>query len=249
MSKKHILNAGICCICTAVIFGLHFSVYGRMLLQEPFLCWFHTCAVFICISPTGRPGRDNENRGFPPNHIVTRLCQLIWCAILCTIPYVLCIEPYSLDNWIFLPLWATLSIIELRYREQNSTAYAAAMVAVLCITGAFLLITHPITASQAQSIVEQAGYTDCAYYKVNPNNNTAYKDGRDSEALYFTAPEPADKSRLLCLFRQTRMAKNTVFLFLIFRGTIDEEQNKEFNLYGIQNHHQTGRLGAEARRI
>ena len=45
----------------------------------------------------------------------------------------------------------------------------------------------PITASQAQNIVEQACYTNCVYYKVNPNNNTAYKDGRDSEALYFTA--------------------------------------------------------------
>ena len=141
----------------------------------------------------GRTGEEREP-WFPPNHIVTRLCQLIFCGILCTIPYILFTEPYSLDNWIFLPLWATLSIIELRYREQNSTAYAAAMVAVLCITGAFLLITHPITASQAQNIVEQAGYTDCVYYKVNPNNNTAYKDGRDSEALYFTAPEPADMS-------------------------------------------------------
>ena len=28
MSKKHIMNAGICCICTAVIFGLHFFVYA-----------------------------------------------------------------------------------------------------------------------------------------------------------------------------------------------------------------------------
>ena len=34
MSKKHIMNAGICCICTAVIFGLHFFVYGRMLLDN-----------------------------------------------------------------------------------------------------------------------------------------------------------------------------------------------------------------------
>lgn len=35
MSEKHILNAGICCICTAVIFYLHFFVYGRMLLDNP----------------------------------------------------------------------------------------------------------------------------------------------------------------------------------------------------------------------
>lgn len=222
MSKKHILNAGICCICTAVIFGLHFFVYGRMLLDNPVLIGA-TCAVFIA-SAAGRTGEEREP-WFPPNHIVTRLCQLIWCAILCTIPYVLCIEPYSLDNWIFLPLWATLSIIELRYREQNSTAYAAAMVAVLCITGAFLLITHPITASQTQSIVEQAGYTDCAYYKVNPNNNTAYKDGRDSEALYFTAPEPADMSDYYA-FSANKDGEKYGVLVSYFRGTIDEEQKQ-----------------------
>lgn len=222
MSKKHILNAGICCICTAVIFGLHFFVYGRMLLDNPVLIGA-TCAIFIA-SAAGRTGEEREP-WFPPNHIVTRLCQLIWCAILCTIPYVLCIEPYSLDNWIFLPIWATLSIIELRYREQNSTAYAAAMVAVLCITGAFLLITHPITASQAQNIVEQAGYTDCVYYKVNPNNNTAYKDGRDSEALYFTAPEPADMSDYYA-FSANKDGEKYGVLVSYFRGTIDEEQKQ-----------------------
>lgn len=222
MSKKHILNAGICCICTAVIFGLHFFVYGRMLLDNPVLIGA-TCAVFIA-SAAGRTGEEREP-WFPPNHIVTRLCQLIWCAILCTIPYVLCIEPYSLDNWIFLPLWATLSIIELRYREQNSTAYAAAMVAVLCITGAFLLITHPITASQTQSIVEQAGYTDCAYYKVNPNNNTAYKDGRDSEALYFTAPEPTDKSDYYA-FSANKDGEKYGVLVSYFRGTIEVQEKQ-----------------------
>ena len=113
MSKKHIMNAGICCICTAVIFYLHFFVYGRMLLDNPVLVGA-TCAVFIA-SAAGRTGEEREP-WFPPNHIVTRLCQLIFCGILCTIPYILFTEPYSLDNWIFLPLWATLSIIELRYR-------------------------------------------------------------------------------------------------------------------------------------
>ena len=222
MSKKHIMNAGICCICTAVIFGLHFFVYGRMLLDNPVLVGA-VCFIFIA-SAAGRTGEEREP-WFPPNHIVTRLCQLIFCGILCTIPYILFTEPYSLDNWIFLPLWATLSIIELRYREQNSTAYAAAMVAVLCITGAFLLITHPITASQAQNIVEQAGYTDCVYYKVNPNNKTAYKDGRDSEALYFTAPEPADMSDYYA-FSANKDGEKYGVLVSYFRGTIDEEQKQ-----------------------
>ena len=222
MSKKHIMNAGICCICTAVIFYLHFFVYGRMLLDNPVLVGA-TCAVFIA-SAAGRTGEEREP-WFPPNHIVTRLCQLIFCGILCTIPYILFTEPYSLDNWIFLPLWATLSIIELRYREQNSTAYTVTMAVALCVTGAFLLITHPITASQAQNIVEQAGYTNCVYYKVNPNNNTAYKDGRDSEALYFTAPEPADKSDCYA-FSANKDGEKYGVLVSYFRGTIDEEQKQ-----------------------
>ena len=222
MSKKHIMNAGICCICTAVIFGLHFFVYGRMLLDNPVLVGA-TCAVFIA-SAAGRTGEEREP-WFPPNHIVTRLCQLIFCGILCTIPYILFTEPYSLDNWIFLPLWATLSIIELRYREQNSTAYTVTMAVALCVTGAFLLITHPITASQTQNIVEQAGYTDCVYYKVDPNNNTAYKDGRDSEALYFSAPEPADKSDYYA-FSANKDDEKYGVLVSYFRGTIDEEQKQ-----------------------
>ena len=222
MSKKYIMNAGICCICTAVIFYLHFFVYGRILLDNPVLVGA-TCAVFIA-SAAGRTGEEREP-WFPPNHIVTRLCQLIFCGILCTIPYILFTEPYSLDNWIFLPLWATLSIIELRYQEQNSTAYAAAMAAVLCITGAFLLITHPITASKAQNIVEQAGYTDCVYYKVNPNNNTAYKDGPDSEALYFTAPEPADKSDCYA-FSANKDGEKYGVLVSYFRGTIEVQEKQ-----------------------
>ena len=222
MSKKYIMNAGICCICTAVIFYLHFFVYGRILLDNPVLIGA-TCAVFIA-SAAGRTGEEQEP-WFPPNHIVTRLCQLIFCGILCTIPYILFTEPYSLDNWIFLPLWATLSIIELRYREQNSTAYAVAMAAVLCITGAFLLITHPITASKAQNIVEQAGYTDCVYYKVNPNNNTAYKDGPDSEALYFTAPEPADKSDCYA-FSANKDGEKYGVLVSYFRGTIEVQEKQ-----------------------
>lgn len=222
MSQKHILNAGICCICTAVIFYLHFFVYGRMLLDNP-MSVGAICFIFIAAA-AGRTGEERES-WFPPNHIVTRLCQLIWCAALCTIPYVLYIEPYSLNNWIFLPLWIALTIMELNHQEKNPAAYTIFMVLVLCIVGAFLLITHPITVSQAQNIVEQAGYTDCVYYKVNPNNNTAYKDGRDSEALYFTAPEPADKSDYYA-FSANKDGEKYGVLVSYFRGTIDEEQKQ-----------------------
>ena len=222
MSKKHVMNAGICCICTAVIFGLHFFVYGRMLLDNPVLVGA-TCAVFIA-SAAGRTGEEREP-WFPPNHIVTRLCQLIWCAALCTIPYVLCIEPYSLYNWIILPLWIAVTLMALNHQEKNPTAYTVSMVSVMCVAGAFLLIAHPITASQAQNIVEQAGYTNCVYYKVNPNNNTAYKDGRDSEALYFTAPEPADKSDCYA-FSANKDGEKYGVLVSYFRGTIEVQEKQ-----------------------
>lgn len=222
MSKKHIMNAGICCICTAVIFYLHFFVYGRMLLDNP-VSVGAVCFIFIA-SAAGRTGEEREP-WFPPNHIVTRLCQLIWCAGLSTMLYALCIAPYSLDSWMFFTLWIAFTIIELVRREKNPAAYAVSMVLVLCITGAFLLIAHPITASQAQSIVEQAGYTDCVYYKVDPNNNTAYKDGPGSEALYFYASEPADKSDYYA-FSANKDGEKYGVLVSYFRGTIDEEQKQ-----------------------
>ena len=165
--RKHVCCTAVCVVCTAVLFYLHFIVYGGVLLEKPLLIGI-ICAVFIAAA-TGRIGGSREP-WFPPNHIVTRLCQLIWCAALGTIPYVLCIDPYSLD--------IAVTVIELVHREDNSAAYSIAMVLALCVTGAFLLVVHPITVSQAQSIVEQAGYTDCVYYKVDADGNLAHEDGR-----------------------------------------------------------------------
>ena len=223
MSNKHIMNAGICCICTAVIFGLHFFVYGRMLLDNPVLVGA-TCAVFIA-SAAGRTGEEREP-WFSPNHIVTRLCQLIWCAALGTIPYVLCIDPYSLDNWIVFLLWIAVTVIELVHREDNSAAYSIAMVLALCVTGAFLLIVHPITVSQAQSIVEQAGYTDCVYYKVDADGNLAHEDGRpDGAIIYVPSPESAERSEYYA-FSAVKGKEEYGILISRFRGTIDVEQKR-----------------------
>ena len=99
------------------------------------------------------------------------------------------------------------------------------MAVALCVTGAFLLITHPITASQAQNIVEQAGYTDCVYYKVNPNNNTAYKDRSGQRGSLLYCAEPADKSDCYA-FSANKDGEKYGVLVSYFRGTIDEEQNK-----------------------
>ena len=216
MSNKHIMNAGICCICTAVIFGLHFFVYGRMLLDNPVLVGA-TCAVFIA-SAAGRTGEEREP-WFPPNHIVTRLCQLIWCAALGT----MCCVSTRIPS--ITGLFA-VTVIELVHREDNSAAYSIAMVLALCVTGAFLLVVHPITVSQAQSIVEQAGYTDCVYYKVDADGNLAYEDGRpDGAIIYVPSPESAERSEYYA-FSAVKGKEEYGILISRFRGTIDIEQKR-----------------------
>lgn len=191
MRKKNMINAGICCICTAVIFGLHFFVYGGVLLKNPLLIGI-ACAAFIA-SAAGCTGEKQETL-FPPNHIRTRIGQLLFCCILCSVPYVLYVEPYSLYNWIFFLLWIAVAMIELVHREKNLVFYSATMVLVLCVTGAFLLITHPITVSQARNLVEQAGYTDL--YRFQSDNWDAARFAQvinhDTEIIGCTMPEEKD---------------------------------------------------------
>ena len=189
--RKHVCCTAVCVVCTAVLFYLHFFVYGGLLFNNLLLVGA-TCAA-AAAAATGRIGGSREP-WFPPNHIVTRLCQLIWCAALGTIPYVLCIDPYSLDNWIVFLLWIAVTVIELVHREDNSAAYSIAMVLALCVTGAFLLIVHPITVSQARNLVEQAGYTDLYRFQSVDWDATRFAQviNNDTEIIGCTMPEEKD---------------------------------------------------------
>lgn len=221
--RKHVCCTAVCVVCTAVLFYLHFFVYGGLLFNNPLLVGA-TCAA-AAAAATGRIGGSREP-WFPPNHIGTRLCQLIWCAALGTIPYVLCTEQHSLDNWIFLPLWAAIIVIELIYRERKPAFYTISMVLVMCIVGAFLLITHPITVSQARNIAEQAGYIDCVYYKVDADGNLAHEDGRpDGAIIYVPSPESVDRSEYYA-FSAVKGKEEYGILISRFRGTIDVEQRR-----------------------
>ena len=96
----------------------------------------------------------------------------------------------------------------------------------MCIVGAFLLITHPITVSQARNIVEQAGYTDCVYYKVDADGNLAHEDGRpDGAIIYVPSPESVDRSEYYA-FSAVKGKEEYGILISRFRGTIDVEQRR-----------------------
>lgn len=224
--RKVVINTLICLVCTAIIFYLHFAVYDGMLLQEPFFTG-SICAVYIVFAL--RSNIDNQNYAiqwnYPTAFLRIRLYQLLCCVISVSIPVILITEPYHFEYWFALTCIVVIALISKLHLKTVPAVSVTVMVTMLITMGVFLLITHPITASQAQNIVEQAGYTNCVYYKVNPNNNTAYKDGRDSEALYFTAPEPADKSDCYA-FSANKDGEKYGVLVSYFRGTIDEEQKQ-----------------------
>ena len=222
--RKHVCCTAVCVVCTAVLFYLHFFCLWRSAVQQS-LCWLALPALLLPLPPqVASAGLGNH--GFRLTISSHGFCQLIWCAALGTIPYVLCIDPYSLDNWIVFLLWIAVTVIELVHREDNSAAYSIAMVLALCVTGAFLLVVHPITVSQAQSIVEQAGYTDCVYYKVDADGNLAHEDGRpDGAIIYVPSPESAERSEYYA-FSAVKGKKEYGILISRFRGTIDVEQKR-----------------------
>lgn len=172
MKKSHVISAVLCLVCSGVLFYLHFAVYGRLLLNAPEIIgvW---CAGWLLQAVGYIPPTDIGD--YPRTRFWVRLIQLVLCIGVVSIPYILFTEPYDLDNWIFI-LWAAMLIVIYRKKLDGSPyAYAALSVGMLVITGVFLLIAHPITAQQAQNIVEQAGYTNCVYDKPDPEHSGYYR--------------------------------------------------------------------------
>ena len=224
MKKSYVFNTLICCGCTALIFLLHFIVYGGVLLKSPGYTGLF-CAVWIAHA-AGYSG-TLEPKIRPQSAVRVRLLQLLYCILFGSALFATIEEPYNVLCWFCVVYGVVYVIFFLRKGDNGAEPWTATfmMLWMLLTLGAFLLVVHPITVSQAQNIVEQAGYTDCVYYKVDPNNNTAYKDGPGSEALYFYAPEPADKSDYYA-FSANKNGEKYGVLVSYFRGTIDEEQKQ-----------------------
>ena len=118
MSKKRVMNAGICCICTAVIFGLHFCRVRPDAAGQSCAGWRYL-RCFYCSSRRAQQATGPMQRnGTPPTaYLRTRLCQLIWSAdCLSPYRYILVHGTVPLSTyWICTDLLfvATLRIIEL----------------------------------------------------------------------------------------------------------------------------------------
>ena len=78
MKKSYVFNTLICCGCTALIFLLHFIVYGGLLLKSPGYAGLF-CAVWIAHAAGYTGTLEPETR--PQNAVRVRLLQLLYCIL------------------------------------------------------------------------------------------------------------------------------------------------------------------------
>ena len=165
--RKVVINTLICLICTAIIFYLHFAVYDGMLLQEPFFTG-SICAV--CIVFALRSNIDDQTYttqwNYPTAFLRIRLYQLLWCTIAVSIPVILITEPYHFEYWFALTCIAVIALISKLHLKTVPSVPVTVMVTMLVTMGVFLLAVHPISTSNAEKLVEQAGYTDLYRFKM-----------------------------------------------------------------------------------
>ena len=225
MKKSYVFNTLICCGCTALIFLLHFIVYGGVLLKSPGYTGLF-CAVWIAHVAGYSGTLEPETR--PQSAVRVRLLQLLYCILFGSVLFATIEDPYNVLCWFCVVYGVVYVIFFLRKGDNGAEPWTATfmMLWMLLTLGAFLLVVHPITVSQAQSIVEQAGYTDCVYYKVDADGNLAYEDGRpDGAIIYVPSPESAERSEYYA-FSAVKGKEEYGILISRFRGTIDVEQKR-----------------------
>lgn len=192
MKKTRVVCVLLCAVCTAVLFYLHFAVYGGMLLESPSIvgvwsvCWL--------LNAAGLSDFPLESGFHFGNGIGWRLLQLLCCVLICSLPYMLMDEPYTADIWIEIA-WILAFILLYRFKKFGEPqAYTVLSVMALAAVALFVLIMHPLTALNAQQLTEQAGYTELSRFDVKDDDSvqTTFLNDDDSTAVTYTLPDDRD---------------------------------------------------------
>ena len=172
MKKSYVFNTLICCGCTALIFLLHFIVYGGVLLKSPGYTGLF-CAVWIAHAAGYSGTLEPETR--PHTAVRVRLWQLLYCILFGNVLFVTIVDPYNVLCWFCAVYGVVYVIFFLRKGDNGAEPWTATfmMLWMLLTLGAFLLIVHPITVSQAENMVERAGYTDL-YRRTSVTSNSIF---------------------------------------------------------------------------
>lgn len=193
MKKSYVFNTLICCGCTALIFLLHFIVYGGVLLKSPGYTGLF-CAVWIAHA-AGYSG-TLEPKIRLHTAVRVRLWQLLYCILFGSVLFVTIEEPYDVLCWFCVVYGVVCVIFFLRKGDNGAEPWTATfmMLWMLLTLGAFLLIVHPITVSQARNLVEQAGYTDLYRFQSVDWDAIRFAQviNNDTEIIGCTMPEEKD---------------------------------------------------------
>lgn len=96
MKKSYVFNTLICCGCTALIFLLHFIVYGGVLLKSPGYTGLF-CAVWIAQAAGYSVTLEPKIR--PHTAVRVRLWQLLYCILLGNALFATIVDPYNVLCW------------------------------------------------------------------------------------------------------------------------------------------------------
>ena len=92
MKKSYVFNTLICCGCTALIFLLHFIVYGGVLLKSPGYTGLF-CAVWIAQAAGYSVTLEPKIR--PHTAVRVRLWQLLYCILFGNVLFAAIVDPYN----------------------------------------------------------------------------------------------------------------------------------------------------------
>lgn len=147
MKKSYVFNTLICCGCTALIFLLHFIVYGGVLLKSSGYTGLF-CAGWIAHAAGYSGTLEPETR--PQSAVRVRLLQLLYCILFVSVLFATIEDPYNVLCWFCVVHRRGLHHFLPAAKEMNGAEPWTAtfmMLWMLLTLGAFLLIVHPITVS------------------------------------------------------------------------------------------------------
>ena len=125
-----------------------------------------------------------------------RLWQLLYCILLGNALFATIVDPYNVLCWFCVVYGVVYVIFFLRKGDNGAEPWTATfmMLWMLLTLGAFLLIVHPITVSQARNLVEQAGYTDLYRFQSVDWDAARFAQviNNDTEIIGCTMPEEKD---------------------------------------------------------
>ena len=227
MKKSYVFNTLICCGCTALIFLLHFIVYGGVLLKSPGYAGLF-CAVWIAHAAGYSGTLEPETR--PQSAVRVRLLQLLYCILFGSVLFATIEDPYNVLCWFCMVYGVVYVIFFLRKGDNGAEPWTATfmMLWMLLTLGAFLLIVHPITVSQAENMVERAGYTDLYRFKVE-FNGTFWDTLPDGTGIGCTMPEEKEPLGWYG-FRAFKDGERYCVVVSAARGQIEVQENKENNM-------------------